>query len=223
MSIDVSQERIFTFSFSKNLSAGKRSWDALVQALSKNLIDDALSLADFSYDLANTINQRSWEEGLKPNPPESNKEAMVAYAAIDYWIFNVRHLWNLMIQVEKKNGLKCADKKMHRVYGEVARDGIEFFAKKMGEVSGEQVSLWSKVIQEKNNSKQEVFQDMPLVCKPEDNAKTSSALNWTMSDVAKTLDCERNVMFLLPIQKSALEGLIALNKSRSDMLLPLLQ
>lgn len=214
---------MYTFSFFKNRSASKRDRDALVQALSKSLIDDALSLADLAYELANEINQRLWKDGHKTNEPESNKEAIVITAAIDYWIFNFYNLRKLMVQVEKNNGLKYSEKKRLSIYREIINFGVEFFAKKMSEVSGEQVSLWSKVIQEKNNSKQEIFQDMPLVCKPEDNAKTSSALNWTMSDVAKTLDCERTVLFWLPIKKSALEGLIALNKSRSDMLLPLLQ
>lgn len=195
----------------------------LVQALSKSLIDDALQLADLSYDLANEINQRLWKDGHKTNAPESNKEAMTITSAIDYWIFNFYNLRKLMAQVEKNNDLKCSDKMRLRIYREIINDAIEFFAKKMSEVTGEHVSLWSKAIQEKNNLKQEIFQDMPLICEPKDNAKTSSALNWTMSDVAKTLDCEHNVLFWLPIQDSALKGLLALNKSRSDVLLPLLQ
>lgn len=219
----VSQERILTFSFLKNRSARKRSWDAQVQALSKNLIDDALSLANFAYDLANAINQRSWEEGLKPNPPESNKDAMTHHVAIDYWIFNVHHLLKLMWQVEKKNGLKCTEKQQRRIYADVVCDGIEFFAIKGSEISGEPKNGWSKIIREFNKEKQSIFGDMPLLCDPDDKARTSSVLNWTMLDVAKKLDCEQNLLFWLPIQKSMLEGINLLHAPRSDLLLPLLQ
>ena len=205
--------------YSKN-----REQDTIIKTLSKILIDDALMQGEFAYNYAYTMHQKLSKEGSHTIELESNKDSMLLALAIDHWIFIVYSQRHIASQVIKKNGLDHANKKWTRIYEGIINGGVDYFSKRMSTIEGQSTKLWSKVIREKCNLKQQVFQKLPQFSDPNDGyKKESSALNWTICDVAHTLGCDRNRLFRVAVLHSSFTWITSTHQLYFNTILKLLQ